>query len=75
MLTASVKAGQAFVSSACQRKPESQSASFALAQTPENLQPAPVQHGEHCLPLEDEINEGQFFERLPINCEHKISSE
>ncbi|TNN60163.1 putative exonuclease GOR [Liparis tanakae] len=44
MLTASVKAGQAFVSSACQRKPESQSASFAFAQTPENLQPAPVHH-------------------------------
>ncbi|XP_034396655.1 RNA exonuclease 1 homolog [Cyclopterus lumpus] len=45
MLTASVKAGQAFVvSSACQRKPETQSASFPLTQTPENLQPAPVQH-------------------------------
>ncbi|XP_039658735.1 RNA exonuclease 1 homolog isoform X3 [Perca fluviatilis] len=44
MLTASVKGGQAFVSSTCQWKPETQTAPFPLTQTPENLQPAPVQN-------------------------------
>ncbi|XP_049907406.1 RNA exonuclease 1 homolog isoform X3 [Epinephelus moara] len=44
MLTASVKGGQAFVSSTCQRKPETQSASFHSNQALENLQPAPVQN-------------------------------
>ncbi|XP_035864920.1 RNA exonuclease 1 homolog isoform X3 [Sander lucioperca] len=44
MLTASVKGGQAFVSSTCQWKPETQMAPFPLTQTPENLQPAPVQN-------------------------------
>ncbi|XP_068422495.1 RNA exonuclease 1 homolog isoform X2 [Clinocottus analis] len=45
MLTTSVKGGQAFVvSSTGQRKPEIQSASFPSAQTPVNLQPAPVQN-------------------------------
>ncbi|XP_028433492.1 RNA exonuclease 1 homolog isoform X4 [Perca flavescens] len=44
MLTASVKGGQAFVSSTGQWKPETQTAPFPLTQTPENLQPAPVQN-------------------------------
>ncbi|XP_068576791.1 LOW QUALITY PROTEIN: RNA exonuclease 1 homolog [Cebidichthys violaceus] len=45
MLTASVKGGQAFVvSSTCQRKPETQNASLPSTQTPENMQPAPVQN-------------------------------
>ncbi|XP_044051335.1 RNA exonuclease 1 homolog isoform X3 [Siniperca chuatsi] len=44
MLTASVKGSQAFVSSTCQRKPETQSAPSPSTQTPENLQPAPVQN-------------------------------
>ncbi|XP_034728978.1 RNA exonuclease 1 homolog isoform X3 [Etheostoma cragini] len=43
MLTASVKGGQAFLSS-CQRKPDTQTAPFPLTQSPENLQPAPVQN-------------------------------
>ncbi|XP_070759888.1 RNA exonuclease 1 homolog [Enoplosus armatus] len=43
MLTASVKGGQAFVSSSFQRKPETQSGPSPFTQTPENLQPAPVQ--------------------------------
>ncbi|XP_029294914.1 RNA exonuclease 1 homolog isoform X2 [Cottoperca gobio] len=44
MLTASVKGVQAFGSSSCQRMPETHSASFPSTQTPENLQPAPVQN-------------------------------
>ncbi|XP_008304339.1 uncharacterized protein LOC103375798 [Stegastes partitus] len=43
MLSASVRGGQAFVSSTCQKKPETLSAPSAPA--PENLQPAPVQNG------------------------------
>ncbi|KAM9360189.1 RNA exonuclease 1 homolog [Symphorus nematophorus] len=44
MQTASVKGGQAFVSSTYQRRPETQSAPSTSAQTPENPQPAPVQN-------------------------------
>ncbi|XP_023143924.2 uncharacterized protein LOC111580423 isoform X3 [Amphiprion ocellaris] len=44
MLSASVKGGQAFVSSTCQNKPETQSAPSALTQTPGNLQPALIQN-------------------------------
>ncbi|XP_019111228.2 RNA exonuclease 1 homolog isoform X2 [Larimichthys crocea] len=44
MLTASVKGGQAFVSTGCQRRPETQSAPFPSAQTTESLQPALVQN-------------------------------
>uniref|UniRef100_UPI0037E97160 RNA exonuclease 1 homolog n=1 Tax=Semicossyphus pulcher TaxID=241346 RepID=UPI0037E97160 len=44
ILTASVKGGQAFVSSTCQRKPETQNAPSPSTQTPENLQPAPAQN-------------------------------
>lgn len=46
MLTASVKGGQAFVSTGCQRRPETQSAPFPSAQTTESLQPALVQNGK-----------------------------
>ncbi|KAM3610176.1 uncharacterized protein V6R79_000157 [Siganus canaliculatus] len=44
VLSASVKAGQAFVSSTCQRRPEPPSAPLPSNQTPENLQHAPVQN-------------------------------
>ncbi|XP_051806438.1 putative exonuclease GOR [Acanthochromis polyacanthus] len=44
MLSASVKGSHAFVSSSFQNKPETQSAPSALTQTPENLQPAPMQN-------------------------------
>ena len=53
MLTASVKGGQAFVSSTFQRRPETQSA--PSAQTPENPQPAPVQNGKHLLVVVEDI--------------------
>lgn len=53
ILTGSVKNGQAFVSSTCQRKPETQSASSPS--TPENLQPAPVQNCKHLLVVVDKI--------------------
>lgn len=46
MLAASGKGGQAFISSSCQRRPETQGASSPVAQTPDNLQPAPVQNGK-----------------------------
>ncbi|XP_060894427.1 RNA exonuclease 1 homolog isoform X2 [Labrus mixtus] len=44
ILTASLKGGQAFVSSACQRTSETQSTPSPSTQTPENLQSAPVQN-------------------------------
>ncbi|XP_045890880.1 RNA exonuclease 1 homolog isoform X2 [Micropterus dolomieu] len=44
MLAASVKGGQAFVSSTCEKKPETQSAPSPAAQTLENVQPAPLQN-------------------------------
>ncbi|XP_070689095.1 RNA exonuclease 1 homolog [Pempheris klunzingeri] len=51
MLTASVKGGQAFVST-CQRKPETLSAPPPSTQTPENLQPALVQNAYmNCIPF------------------------
>lgn len=55
MLTASVKGGQAFVSATCHRNPEIQSAPSTSAQTPENLQPAPVQNCKHQMAVADEI--------------------
>ncbi|XP_075324957.1 uncharacterized protein LOC142382721 [Odontesthes bonariensis] len=44
MLTASVKASHAFVSSTVQKKPETQSVASALTQPLENLKPAPIQN-------------------------------
>ncbi|XP_040010717.1 RNA exonuclease 1 homolog isoform X2 [Xiphias gladius] len=44
MLTASVKGGQAFVSSTCQRQPETQTTACPPTQTSANTQPAPVQN-------------------------------
>ncbi|XP_026199578.1 RNA exonuclease 1 homolog isoform X2 [Anabas testudineus] len=44
MLTASVKGGQAFISSTCQRKPETQNSHSISSQALENLQPAPLQN-------------------------------
>ncbi|GAA6218681.1 RNA exonuclease 1 homolog [Lates japonicus] len=43
ILTASVKGGQAFVSSTCQRTPETQTMTCPPTQTPANTQPAHVQ--------------------------------
>nr|XP_020444048.1 uncharacterized protein LOC109953040 [Monopterus albus] len=43
ILTASLRSGQAFVSSTCQKKPETQTAPSPSTQTLKNLQPAPVQ--------------------------------
>ncbi|XP_042343657.1 RNA exonuclease 1 homolog [Plectropomus leopardus] len=52
MLSASLKGGQAFVSSSCQMTPETQSAHFPLTQAPENLQAAPVQNAHmNCVSL------------------------
>uniref|UniRef100_A0A7N6BYH6 Exonuclease domain-containing protein n=1 Tax=Anabas testudineus TaxID=64144 RepID=A0A7N6BYH6_ANATE len=47
MLTASVKGGQAFISSTCQRKPETQNSHSISSQALENLQPAPLQNGRY----------------------------
>ena len=55
MLTASVKASQAFVSSTVQWKPETQSAASALSQPLENLKPAPIQSGKHLMAEVDVI--------------------
>ncbi|KAK2837941.1 hypothetical protein Q5P01_015153 [Channa striata] len=51
MLTASVKGGQAFVSSACQRKPESQTAPPRSTQTLENVQITPQNAYMNYIPL------------------------
>nr|XP_046241388.1 uncharacterized protein zgc:152968 isoform X2 [Scatophagus argus]XP_046241389.1 uncharacterized protein zgc:152968 isoform X2 [Scatophagus argus] len=52
MLTASVKGGQAFISSTCQKRPETQNAPSPSSQNPENPQPAPVQNAYlNCIPL------------------------
>lgn len=48
-LTASVKGGQAFVSSTSQKKPETQFSPSVLTQNPETLQPAPVRNGKYRL--------------------------
>lgn len=49
ILTSSVKGGQAFISSTCQRKSDTQNAQSPSSQTLENLQPAPLQNGRHLL--------------------------
>lgn len=51
MLTTSVKASQAFVSSTSQKKPELQNAPSAPG--PVNLQPDPVQNGKHLMAAVD----------------------
>ncbi|XP_070820211.1 RNA exonuclease 1 homolog [Chaetodon trifascialis] len=80
MLAASVKGGQAFLSSTCQRgqRSETQGAPSPVAQTPENLQPAPVQNAYmNCIPLGNAmikvgnnlhliLPEGTF--PLPVTC-------
>lgn len=58
LLTASVKGGQAFISSTCQRKPEIQNAHSPSTQAIENLQPAPLQNGKDLLAIVDEIYKG-----------------
>lgn len=55
ILTASVKGGQAFVSSTCQRTPETQTMTCPPTQTPANTQPAHVQSGKHLLAVVDWI--------------------
>ncbi|XP_074525909.1 uncharacterized protein LOC141790140 [Halichoeres trimaculatus] len=58
ILTASVKGGQAFVASTCQRRQEMQSAppSSSLTPNPGNLQPAPQQNAYvSCIPLETAV--------------------
>ncbi|XP_076586630.1 uncharacterized protein LOC143320670 [Chaetodon auriga] len=78
MLAASVKGGQAFLSSTCQRRSETQGAPSPVAQTPENLQSAPVQNAYmNCVPLGNAmikvgnnlhliLPEGAF--PLPVTC-------
>uniref|UniRef100_A0A4W6EF35 Zgc:152968 n=1 Tax=Lates calcarifer TaxID=8187 RepID=A0A4W6EF35_LATCA len=54
ILTASVKGGQAFVSSTCQRTPETQTMTCPPTQTPANTQPAHVQSGKLLLKQQPE---------------------
>ncbi|KAM9342436.1 uncharacterized protein KZ484_015160 [Pholidichthys leucotaenia] len=58
ILTASVKGGQAFVSSTCHKQPGTQSTTSALIQAPETPQPTSVQNAHlNCIPRGPAVTE------------------
>lgn len=61
MLSASVKAGQSFISSNFQKKLESQSSPSALTQTPEIMQPASLPNGKYLVAVVDSGLEALSF--------------